>query len=524
MVFSKDRPLQLDAALQSFNVATGGSAADAIRVLYLATSPSLSASYRVLHGEHPKVGLRRESAFKVDLISLVEGSSQVMFVVDDTLFVNQFSLERASHLLERDESLLGFSFRLGRNTTYCYSLDRAQPLPVFEEPSPGVLTYDWTAAESDFGYPLELSSSLYRTADILPLLGSLPYTNPNTLESLLAQHLSDFRHRRPALGCFAQSVAVSVPANIVQNVWANRAATDPTRTAEALLEAYKRGQRLEVDRYSGFVSTAAHEELEFTMRTDPSVPTVSVIIPCYEQANLLPDAVHSVVGQTFGDWEIVIVDDGSPDATADVARALANEFGDRIHLVQRENGGLSAARNEGICAARGRYVLPLDADDVLEPAMLERAVAVLDHDPSVAIVYTDLQQFGEGSVLIRAAEFDAELLPGSNQLSYCAMYRREVWEAVGGYNSNMKWGYEDWDFWIGAVEQGYRAKRIPEPLFRYRVRKGGMFARALEHDVELRRQLALNHPSSFGQLKRLRRRLRARFGSNFGHLATKRHA
>jgi hypothetical protein len=453
--------------------------------------------------------LVRESAFKTELIALVEGSTQVLFVVDDTLFLRQFSLASASHALEQDDSLLGFSFRLGRNTTYCYSLDRAQRLPTFEAPSPGLLKYDWTSAESDFGYPLELSSSLYRTEDVLPVLRSLEYGNPNTLESALAQRAVDFRQKRPALGCFDQSVAVSVPANIVQTAWANRAATDPTRTAGALLDAYERGRRIAIDQYPDFVPRAAHEELKYSTTKDPSIPTVSVVIPCYEQAHFLPDAVNSVIAQTFRDWEIVIVDDGSPDATADVATALAYEFGDRVRLVRRSNGGLAAARNEGICAARGRYVLPLDADDTLDPTMLERCVAALEDNTSLAIVYSDLQQFGEGTDLIQAADFDAEFLPGANQLNYCALYRREVWEAVGGYNSNMKWGYEDWDFWIGAVEHGYMAKRIPLPLFRYRVRQGGMFATALEHDAELRRQLARNHPGSFGLLKRLRRRLRA---------------
>jgi glycosyltransferase involved in cell wall biosynthesis len=96
-----------------------------------------------------------------------------------------------------------------------------------------------------------------------------------------------------------------------------------------------------------------------------------------------------------------------------------------------------------------------------------------------------------------AAEFDASLLPDGNQLNYCALYRREVWDAVGGYNPNMRFGYEDWDFWIGAAERGYVARHLPEALFRYRVRADGMYANALRHDGELRKQIRLNHPASF---------------------------
>jgi len=134
---------------------------------------------------------------------------------------------------------------------------------------------------------------------------------------------------------------------------------------------------------------------------------------------------------------------------------------------------------------------------MLEPAMLERAVGLLEREPGVAIVYTDLRQFGGGAAVVQAQEFDASRLPDGNQLNYCSLYRREVWDAVGGYNPNMRHGYEDWDFWIGAAERGYVARRIPEILFRYRVRANGMYASALRHDIELRTQIRANHPGSF---------------------------
>src|SRR4051812_15947600 len=109
-------------------------------------------------------------------------------------------------------------------------------------------------------------------------------------------------------------------------------------------------------------------------------PLVSVIVPCFGQAHYLPEAVGSVLAQTFTDWECIIVDDGSPDDTAAVAARLA-AGDDRIKIVRQENRGLPGARNAGIRAARGRYILPLDADDRLEPTMLEKTVAVLQSDP-----------------------------------------------------------------------------------------------------------------------------------------------
>lgn len=169
---------------------------------------------------------------------------------------------------------------------------------------------------------------------------------------------------------------------------------------------------------------------------------------------------------------------------------------------------MSNARNNGISCSTGRYILPLDADDMIARTMVERTVDVLELDSSVAVVYTDLQQFGEGHDLIRAAEFDPAMLPEANQLSYCSLYRRHLWEAVGGYNPNMVWGYEDWDFWVGAVQCGYVARRIPEPLFLYRIRTDTMYSTAVAHDRELRRQVRTNHPALYTWQHRFGRQLR----------------
>jgi GT2 family glycosyltransferase len=139
----------------------------------------------------------------------------------------------------------------------------------------------------------------------------------------------------------------------------------------------------------------------------------------------------------------------------------------------------------------------LDADDMIAPTMLERTVDVLLHEGDVAIACTDLQQFGESSLLIRAPEPDSRKIPQENQLNYCSLFRREVWETVGGYNPNMAFGYEDWDFWVGAFEHGYRALRVPEPLFMYRVTGGSRSSVAQRHAGELRRQIRLNHPASY---------------------------
>jgi predicted O-linked N-acetylglucosamine transferase (SPINDLY family)/glycosyltransferase involved in cell wall biosynthesis/GT2 family glycosyltransferase/SAM-dependent methyltransferase len=234
-------------------------------------------------------------------------------------------------------------------------------------------------------------------------------------------------------------------------------------------------------------------------------PAVSVIVPCYKQAHYLPEAVASVVGQTFADWELIVVNDGSPDETSRVARDLiARHPGRRIRLLEKPNGGLADARNAGIREARGRLILPLDADDKLHPQMLQKTVALLKARPRVAIVYTDLARFGSVTDVVALPEYDFKKLVHQNQLNCCSLFRREAWAAVGGYNPNMKLGYEDWDFWIGCGEKGFFGQHLPEPLFFYRVKNSSMFTKALEHHHALHAQIIANHPRLYDEPTRLR--------------------
>lgn len=504
VVFSKDRPLQLDATLTSLQRHWRSASGLRVTVLYATSTPEQASLYRLLISEHPAVEFVREQDFKQDLIDIVHGSERVLFLVDDTLIVGDVDLDRVGAVLDDRPSAVGFSLRLGRNTIYCYTMDRPQALPAFDDIGGGILEFSWPDAEADFGYPLEVSSSVYRTSDVGPLLAQLDYRNPNTLEAQLASHASVFTATRGRLLCLEASAAFSVPANLVQNAWRNRISDGPDTSVNALAQRYACGERIAVVSYDGFTPNACHQETPFVFEKRLDIPTVSVVIPCYNQADFLVDAVESVVAQTFPDWEVLIVDDGSPDETAEVAAALITRFPERrIRLLRQANGGLSKARNAGIAAALGRYILPLDADDMIRPQMLERGTDLLDSEQATAIAYTDIELFGNESGRVRTGKWSTERLCIANQFAYCSLYRREVWEAVGGYNPNMIYGYEDWDFWIGAARRGYRAHRIGEPLVRYRVRSDSMLATATAHDTELRAQIRANHPTLFTARRRL---------------------
>lgn len=226
------------------------------------------------------------------------------------------------------------------------------------------------------------------------------------------------------------------------------------------------------------------------------VPRVSVVIPCYEQAHFLPEAVASVLGQTYRSFEIIVVDDGSPDETSDVAERLAAEHPESsIRLVRRENGGLSSARNSGVAAARGEYVLPLDADDAISPRFLEEAVRALDADPAVSIAYGPHKNFGADSSFHPSLEYDLRLLVRINFIGVASLYRRQAWEDVGGYSPMDS--YEDWEFWISCGERGHSGKRVPGALFHYRVRANSMFAEATKRDQRLKAEIVLYHPRLF---------------------------
>lgn len=498
VVFSKDRPLQVDAALTSWKRHCRDAASTEINVIYKASTSRMLSLYRRLMQEHPDVNFIREGDFRRDVLVLARSREYIFYAVDDTVFVRDFEMAEIAAALKANPDALGFSLRLGTNTNYCYTLNRPQKLPEFEK-SGGFLKFRWPDAECDFGYPLEVSSSVYRTAEMIPLLDSLQFRNPNTLENAIASRSEQYRASHPCLLCPGQTQAFSIPANMTQSVCVNRIADAPDYSVERLEKRYVEGERIDTAVLDNMVPKGAHEEVIFTFsKKAQPVPAVSIIVPCYNQARFLPEAVASVAAQTFDDWELIIVNDGSKDDTSVVAQKLiAQNPGRRIRLLEKENGGLAHARNAGMGQAQGAYILPLDADDCLAPAMLEKTVALLQAKPEIAIAYTDVKQFGNANDTIAAADYDFRKLCENNQLNYCALFRREAWEAAGGYNANMIWGYEDWDFWIGGGELGLVAQRISEPLFLYRRRNESMFAGAVSHDKELRARITLNHPKLY---------------------------
>ncbi|MCB0325478.1 MAG: glycosyltransferase [Bdellovibrionales bacterium] len=226
--------------------------------------------------------------------------------------------------------------------------------------------------------------------------------------------------------------------------------------------------------------------------------SVSVVVPCFKQAEYLPEAVQSVVEQTHRRWEIVIVDDGSPDATAEVARRLGSEHPEcTIRLIRKPNGGLADARNRGIEAAVGPWILPLDADDRLAPECLEQLLAAAA-EPGVNLVCPAKQEFGTSQTVVRYPPFDAERLRQENLYHCSCLFPKSLWQAAGGYEPTLPFGLEDWDFWLRCSAVGLCARVLAEPLFLYRRTEGASMIDRLAPRVGLvEAMLRTLHPAQF---------------------------
>ena len=225
---------------------------------------------------------------------------------------------------------------------------------------------------------------------------------------------------------------------------------------------------------------------------------ISVAIPCFNHGEFLPETVESVRRARRNDIELIVVDDGSTDNRTRKAIDALCEQG--INVIQQENSGLAAARNAGIHVSKGEYIFPLDADDRLRSGWIDRGLAILDSQPQVGVVYGDAQCFGTKTDRWIVGPFDTHRLLYGNFIHASALYRRVVWEQNGGYDGKMPvQGLEDWDFWLSALEHGWKFVYLPEIFFDYRQADGSMITRALPFEYQVREYVARKHGMLYRQ-------------------------
>lgn len=308
LIFSFDRAMQLDAVLKSFFRHCKDSNQAELTVLYKVSSELYNSQYLSLAQEYPQVNFHLQNSFWEDaLFILLETSSSffkalsedyiklfkssrkskvfkavfnqyvrkailrllpyesdkyMLFLVDDNIFTNDFSLESIINQLQQHKKALGFSLRLGENTTYCYPHRTNQKTPVFFNVTDNILQFDWTKAEHDFTYPLEVSSSIYRASQIFPILLNYSFSTPNSLEDLLASKSNRFKKACPFLLCFKTSVTFCAPINIVQKAIDNRSGLNREYSVESLCNLYSAGKRINTNMFNQFIPNGCHQEVE----------------------------------------------------------------------------------------------------------------------------------------------------------------------------------------------------------------------------------------------------------------------
>ncbi len=230
----------------------------------------------------------------------------------------------------------------------------------------------------------------------------------------------------------------------------------------------------------------------------PKQPRVSIIVPYFEANKWIPQTLESIKSQTFRNYEVVIVDDGSVNYPFIKERY---SLPSNTIVVRQSNLGLAAARNTGIKCAHGQYIVCLDSDDLISPSYLEKCVQVLDNDVKLGFAYTGFVFFGTRNSHSRLQEYDLYLLLRDNYIISGAMFRKRAWQEVGGFYEPMRDGYEDWDFWISLGQSGWYGKLIPEYLFYYRQRLYSSYTKAFKRKTVVQQLIRERHPELYNPEK-----------------------
>jgi glycosyltransferase involved in cell wall biosynthesis len=248
------------------------------------------------------------------------------------------------------------------------------------------------------------------------------------------------------------------------------------------------------------------------------MPEVSVIVPTYNYAHFIGDCLDSIFSQTYKDFEVIVVDDGSTDDTAQVLKKYRGE----IHYIHQENRGLPAARNTGIRAAQGEYLAFLDSDDLWLPDKLDEQIRVLRNDADMGIIFSDASAFDEKGV-IRESILKEEntctgfcfqrLFMGNYLVMPTVMIRTRCLEKGGLFDESLT-AVEDYDLWL-RISIYYKIGFVAKVLAKYRVHPSNMsrdFFRLMENEIKVIQKIIEQYP---GPVQKLGGRVSVRVCSLF---------
>lgn len=197
---------------------------------------------------------------------------------------------------------------------------------------------------------------------------------------------------------------------------------------------------------------------------------VSVIVPCYNEDRYVEETLQSIKNQTYKKLECIVVNDGSTDKSLQKISKFCKSDS-RFVFFDRKNEGVSEARNYAIRKSNGKYILPIDADDIIDPTFIEKGIRILEDHPDYRLVYCDVRQFGMSHKHMKLPEYSLETEIMNNCIPVSAIYRRCDFDKTSGYDSNMQEGLEDWDFWLSLLNPMDKVYKINQELFFYRIKK-----------------------------------------------------
>lgn len=227
------------------------------------------------------------------------------------------------------------------------------------------------------------------------------------------------------------------------------------------------------------------------------IPLISIITACYNDGVYLDEMVGSIQHGRYGSLlEHIIVNDGSTDLLT--LNKLIELEGKGITVLNQNNKGLGNARNAGINIAKGKYIIPLDCDNKLAMDVIIRCADLLEREPTLDVVYTDAIIFGRDNELWRVGKFNHLRLLNRNFIDACAVFRKTMWQQVGGYDEHMpKMGHEDWEFWLNIYFHGGNFFYFQEIGFHYRVVSGSMSSDFNEDIISLNRNYIFKKHSEY---------------------------
>lgn len=228
---------------------------------------------------------------------------------------------------------------------------------------------------------------------------------------------------------------------------------------------------------------------------------LSVIIPCYNHGQYIQEAIDSVLTYQDQPIEIIIIDDGSIEAfTISKIKELKQKG---FEVLQHQNSGLAFSRNAGISAAKGKYILPLDADNKIKADYIRKALSLLENNEA-DIVYARPIFFGDD---IAERKFETKKFGGldivfGNYIDACAIFKKEVWIKNKGYDESMPYpGVEDWEFWVNSFFNNFRFYFLDKALYEYRILKNSMIEQLFQEKKydESRKYIFYKHYESINQ-------------------------